>query len=137
MCRVHVSAHICRYLSRQHGKDCIFHHAQTIDICDMFNMCFQLRKLSIGRVRLKSPGLIWGAPIPVLTNRKYLPIVDKKCALDRSTGAIQSCTDGHCSKLHYRCPKFDICPRSRQLIQFKCGAHASPHFHVQCSQKVS
>ncbi len=32
--------------------------------------------------RLKSPGSIWGAPIPVLTNRKYLRTVDKKCALD-------------------------------------------------------
>ncbi len=36
-----------------------------------------------GRARLRSPGSIWGAPIPVLTNRKYLPIVDKMCALDR------------------------------------------------------
>ncbi len=36
-----------------------------------------------GRARLKSPGSIWVAPIPVLTNRKYLPIVDKKCGLDR------------------------------------------------------
>ncbi len=36
-----------------------------------------------GHARLKSPGSIWGAPIPVLTNRKYLPIMDKKCALDR------------------------------------------------------
>ncbi len=29
------------------------------------------------------PCTILGAPIPVLTNRKCLPIVDKKCALDR------------------------------------------------------
>ena len=37
----------------------------------------------IGRARLDRPGSIWGAPIPVLSNRKYLPIVDKKGALDR------------------------------------------------------
>ncbi len=36
-----------------------------------------------GRAWLKWPGSICGALIPVLTNKKYLPIVDKKCALDR------------------------------------------------------
>ncbi len=33
---------------------------------------------------MKSPGSIWGAPIPVLTNRKYLSILDKRCALESS-----------------------------------------------------
>ena len=36
-----------------------------------------------GCARLKSLGSIWGAPILVLTNRKYLPIVNKRGALDR------------------------------------------------------
>ncbi len=35
----------------------------------------------IGRARLKLPGSIWGAPIPVLSNTKYLPIVDKRALL--------------------------------------------------------
>ncbi len=34
-----------------------------------------------GPARLKSCGLNWRAPIPVLTNRKHLPIVDKRCSL--------------------------------------------------------
>ena len=47
-----------------------------------------------GQARLKSPG-----SIPVLTNRKYLPIVDKKCTLDRlgrSNRARPIVTHAHC-----------------------------------------
>ena len=47
----------------------LFYHVNTVTLS--------------GRARLKLPQSIWGAPIPVLTNRKYLPIVDKKGALDR------------------------------------------------------
>ena len=36
-----------------------------------------------GRARLKSPGSIWGAPILVLTDRKYLPIVHKRWEFGR------------------------------------------------------
>ena len=36
-----------------------------------------------GRAQLKSSGSIWGAPIPVLTIRKYFPIVDKRGAFSR------------------------------------------------------
>ncbi len=36
-----------------------------------------------GRARLKSPGSVWGAQIPVLTNRKYLPVMDKRGTFSR------------------------------------------------------
>ncbi len=36
-----------------------------------------------GRARLKQPQSTQSTPILVLTNTKYLPIMDKKCALDR------------------------------------------------------
>ncbi len=42
------------------------------------------RKNPSGRARLSWPGSMWGAPAPVLSNRKYLTIVYKRIDLERS-----------------------------------------------------
>ena len=48
-----------------------------------------------GRAQLKSPGSIWGAPIPVQYKQELLANRGEKVR-SRSTGAIQSCrANGH------------------------------------------